>query len=89
MFRNYDMDQEQHRAAIYSLIAMQTFAQFLAHAAQKGEVVNTLFEERLFDLVGVLHKITDALTAEHISHELIGGLPFSFMLRKRTRSTRL
>src|SRR6266545_1756197 len=53
---------------------MQTFEQFLADAAQKGEAVNTLFEERLFDLVGVLHRITDALTAEHISHELIGGL---------------
>ena len=53
---------------------MQTFGQFLAGAAQKGELVNTLFEERLFDLVGVLHKITDALTAERIAHELIGGL---------------
>ena len=74
MLRNYDMDQEHHRAAIYSLIAMRTFEQFLADAAQKGEVVNTLFEERLFDLVGVLNKITDALTAEHISYELIGGL---------------
>jgi hypothetical protein len=53
---------------------MLTFAQYLAGAAQKGEAVNTLFEERLFDLVDVLHKITDALTAEHIPHELIGGL---------------
>src|SRR6185436_12674519 len=53
---------------------MQTFEQFLADAAQKGELVNTLFEERLFGLVGVLHRITDALTTEHISHELIGGL---------------
>jgi hypothetical protein len=51
-----------------------TFAQFLADSADRGEAVNTLFEERLFDLVGVLHRITDALSAEGIAHELIGGL---------------
>ena len=51
-----------------------TFAQFLAEAAEKGEAVNTLFEERLFDLVGILHKITDALVSEGIPHELIGGM---------------
>jgi predicted DNA binding CopG/RHH family protein len=51
-----------------------TFAQFLADAAEKGEAVNTLFEERLFDLVGILHKITDALASENIPYELIGGL---------------
>lgn len=53
---------------------MPNFAQFLAEAAEKGEVVNILFEARLFDLVGVLHKITATLTAEGIPHELIGGL---------------
>jgi predicted DNA binding CopG/RHH family protein len=53
---------------------MPNFTQFLADAAERGEVVNILFEERLFDLVGVLHKITDMLTAEGIPHELIGGL---------------
>jgi hypothetical protein len=53
---------------------MPNFTQFLAEAAQKGEVVNILFEKRLFDLVGVLHKITDTLAAEGIPHELIGGL---------------
>jgi hypothetical protein len=53
---------------------MRSFAQFLADAAQKGEAVNTLFEERLFDLVGVLHKIGDALSAEAVPYELIGGL---------------
>ena len=31
-----------------------TFGQFLHDAASEGEVINTLFEERLFDLVGVL-----------------------------------
>ena len=53
---------------------MLTFAQFLADAARKGEAVNTLFEERLFDLVGILHKIAHTLTDEGIPYELIGGL---------------
>ena len=53
---------------------MQPFEQFLTDAANRGEAVNTLFEERLFDLVGILHKITGALTSEHIPHEVIGGL---------------
>ncbi len=53
---------------------MLTFAQFLNEAAQKGEAVNTLFEERLFDLVGVLHKIADALTADDILYAVIVGL---------------
>ncbi len=51
-----------------------TFSQFLRNAAEKGEAVNTMFEERLFDLVGVLHRISDTLIAEGIPHELIGGL---------------
>jgi hypothetical protein len=33
-----------------------------------------LFEERLFDLVGVLHKIAQVLSEEGIAYELIGGL---------------
>jgi hypothetical protein len=53
---------------------MLTFEQFLTDAANRGEAVNTLFEERLFELVGVLHKISNALTAELIPHEVIGGL---------------
>lgn len=53
---------------------MLTFEQFLVDAANKGEAVNTLFEERLFGLVGLLHKITDALNTQDIVHELIGGL---------------
>jgi hypothetical protein len=53
---------------------MLTFEQFLADAADRGEAVNTLFEERLFGLVGVLHKITDTFTSHRIPHELIGGL---------------
>jgi hypothetical protein len=48
--------------------------QFLLQAANKGELVNTLFEERLFGLIGVLHSITNALDSQGIPHELIGGL---------------
>ena len=51
-----------------------TFEQFLRTAAAQREAVNTLFEERLFDLVGVLHKIAQVLSAEGVPYELIGGL---------------
>jgi hypothetical protein len=50
------------------------FQEFLVEAAAKGEAVNPVFEERLFTLIGILHKISALLTAENISHELIGGL---------------
>jgi hypothetical protein len=30
--------------------------------------------QRLFDLAGIPHKITGPLTAEHVPHELTGGL---------------
>ena len=43
-------------------------------AATRGEAINTLFEERLFGLVGILGKIADTLAAEDIPYELIGGL---------------
>jgi|SRR5690348_2365059 len=47
---------------------------FLEETAAKGEVVNLMFEERLFDLVGVLQKIVEPLDAAHIGYEIIGGL---------------
>jgi hypothetical protein len=50
------------------------FEQFLRTAAAEGEAINTLFEERLFDLVGVLHKITRVFSDAGIPYELIGGL---------------
>src|SRR5216684_767274 len=53
---------------------MLTFEQFIHDAAEKGEVVNLMFEERLFELVGVLYKITDPLMMENVAHEVIGGL---------------
>lgn len=51
-----------------------TFAEWLIEAAGRGEVVNTLFEERLFELVGILHRISGTLEAGRIPHEVIGGL---------------
>jgi hypothetical protein len=51
-----------------------TFAEWLTEAAGRGEVVNTLFEERLFELVGILHRISGTLEAGRIPHEVIGGL---------------
>ena len=53
---------------------MLTFAEFLAETIRKGEAVNTLFEERLFDLISILHRITSPLMAEAVPHEVIGGL---------------
>lgn len=53
---------------------MLNFEQFLTAAAHRGEVVNTLFEERLYRLTGLLHRVTEALTGAGIAHEVIGGL---------------
>jgi hypothetical protein len=53
---------------------MLTFEPFLYSAAEKGNVVNLVFEQRLFDLVDVLHKITGPLAMGHVPHELVGGL---------------
>ena len=50
------------------------FIQFLEEVASKGEAVNLVFEERLFNLVGILQKIADPLTEASIPHEVIGGL---------------
>ncbi|HME01385.1 MAG TPA: hypothetical protein VKM93_29245 [Terriglobia bacterium] len=50
------------------------FHQFLEETAARGEVVNLVFEERLFNVVGILHKIADPLTAANIPYEVIGGL---------------
>lgn len=50
------------------------FTAFLEEVALKGEVVNLLFEERLFNLVGILQKIAGPLAAANIPYEVIGGL---------------
>ena len=48
--------------------------QFLEETAAKGDVVNLMFEERLFNLVGVLQKIAESLNAANIPYEIIDGL---------------
>ncbi len=52
---------------------MLTFEQFLHDTAAKGGSINTLFEERLFALVGTLEKIAGPLASEKIPYELIDG----------------
>jgi hypothetical protein len=51
-----------------------TFEEFLLESVAKGEAVNLVFEQRLFELAGTLHRIAEPLEHEHIPHELIGGL---------------
>lgn len=53
---------------------MVTFDQFLQEAATKGEFVNILFEQRVFELIGTLHKLSGPLEAAGVPHELVGGL---------------
>ena len=50
------------------------FEQFLEEIAEKGEVVNLVFEERLFKFVGILQKITHPLTAANVPFKVSGGL---------------
>ncbi len=50
------------------------FGEFLAEMASRREAVNLVFEERLFNLVGILEKITGPLAAAHIPYEVVGGL---------------
>ena len=50
-----------------------TFEQFVAESAAKGRFINTMFEERLFALVGTLERIAKILADAHIPFELIGG----------------
>jgi hypothetical protein len=53
---------------------MLTFEKFLRNAADQGRSVNGLWEEQLFDVLGVTEKLTVPLTAQGIPHEIIGGL---------------
>lgn len=50
------------------------FVEFLEQVAANGDVVNLVFEERLFNLVGILQKVTGPFAAAHIPYEVIGGL---------------
>lgn len=53
---------------------MLTFEQFLQNAADEGRSVNSLWEESLFEALGVTEQITAPLTTQGIPHEIIGGL---------------
>jgi hypothetical protein len=53
---------------------MLTFQQFLQDTAEEGRTINTLFEERLFALVGTLERIAGPLAAAKIPYEVIGGM---------------
>ena len=53
---------------------MLTFEQFLRDTVEKGGAINTLFEERLFALVGTLERIAGPLAAAKIPYEVIGGM---------------
>lgn len=53
---------------------MVTFREFLHSTAEKGGLINTLFEERLFALVGILERIAVPLASEGIPYQLIGGM---------------
>lgn len=53
---------------------MLSYEEFLQRAAQQGEAVNTMFEERMFGLVESLQRIAEALDAEQVAYEVIGGL---------------
>ena len=52
---------------------MESFEQYLGEIVETGRSINTLFEERIFALVGTLEKIAIPLAAEKIEYELIGG----------------
>jgi hypothetical protein len=53
---------------------MLSFEQFLQSTAEKGGSINTLFEERLFAMVGTLERISGPLGAVGIPYEVIGGM---------------
>ena len=68
---------------------MPAFEEFLIETARRGEAINTMFEERLFDLVGVLHKVADALSAERILGKEVNVIPVDGLLRMKLTSNRL
>ena len=53
---------------------MLTYQEFLQSAAARGESVNTMFEERMFGLVESLQRIADALDADAVPYQVVGGL---------------
>jgi hypothetical protein len=53
---------------------MLGFEQFVRNTAEKGGSINTLFEQRLFALVGTLERIVEPLADANIPYEVIGGM---------------
>ncbi|MCX6593216.1 MAG: hypothetical protein NTZ56_17000 [Acidobacteria bacterium] len=53
---------------------MLTLEQVVEGAAERGEFVHLMFEQRVFDLVGTLKKFSDPLQQAGVPHEVIGGL---------------
>jgi hypothetical protein len=53
---------------------MLSFQSFVASAARSGKVVNLLFEQQVFALVGLLDRIAKILEQAGIPYELVGGM---------------
>ncbi len=68
-------------------MSVLTFEQFLRFNAEKGEVINTLFEARLFGLVGVLQRIAGALEEKGVPYELVGSLAVLVHVEEQIPST--
>jgi hypothetical protein len=66
-------------------IAMLTLEQFLRDTAAKGGAINLMFEERLFGLVEILHKVADMFRAEEIPYEIIGGMAVAAQIERVDR----
>ena len=52
---------------------MKAFVQHVTETFEEGRSINTLFEERLFALVGTLERIAKPLANARIPYQLIGG----------------
>ncbi len=57
---------------------MLTFAEFLENAASNRDFVNVLFEERVFEQIGTLQKLSLPLERAAVPHELVAGLAVFF-----------
>ena len=64
---------------------MLTFEQFLRDLTAKGGTINLMFEERLFGLVEILHRVADMFTSERIPYELIGGMAVAVQMEQVDR----
>jgi hypothetical protein len=55
-------------------MSVLTFGQFLRDRAAEGDVINTVFEERLFEQVDVLQRVAGVFREAGLLWELVGGL---------------